>query len=133
MADDKIEDFMTSLPLITSPAQHPFFLFFFFNDPPPTETYPLPLPAPLPTPNETLGLLVQLVEQLVGELQHRPRRSHHAAPGHREKRRAHTERADVAHREVCRGLQIRTGARRSEEHTSELQSQSNLVCRLLLE
>src|SRR5256886_7400865 len=27
----------------------------------------------------------------------------------------------------------RPGARRSEEHTSELQSQSNLVCRLLLE
>src|SRR2546430_12584607 len=27
----------------------------------------------------------------------------------------------------------RTGASRSEEHTSELQSQSNLVCRLLLE
>src|SRR2546430_13531889 len=27
----------------------------------------------------------------------------------------------------------RNGERRSEEHTSELQSQSNLVCRLLLE
>src|SRR2546427_5831325 len=27
----------------------------------------------------------------------------------------------------------RTGTERSEEHTSELQSQSNLVCRLLLE
>src|SRR5688572_33481517 len=27
----------------------------------------------------------------------------------------------------------RIGARRSEEHTSELKSQSNLVCRLLLE
>src|SRR2546430_3850980 len=27
----------------------------------------------------------------------------------------------------------RTASRRSEEHTSELQSQSNLVCRLLLE
>src|SRR5688572_31061233 len=27
----------------------------------------------------------------------------------------------------------RTSTRRSEEHTSELQSQSNLVCRLLLE
>src|SRR2546427_5938565 len=27
----------------------------------------------------------------------------------------------------------RTAGRRSEEHTSELQSQSNLVCRLLLE
>src|SRR2546430_6471743 len=29
--------------------------------------------------------------------------------------------------------QQRTGLERSEEHTSELQSQSNLVCRLLLE
>src|SRR2546427_3595369 len=28
---------------------------------------------------------------------------------------------------------MRTGEARSEEHTSELQSQSNLVCRLLLE
>src|SRR2546430_13529994 len=28
---------------------------------------------------------------------------------------------------------VRPGHRRSEEHTSELQSQSNLVCRLLLE
>src|SRR2546427_8510144 len=28
---------------------------------------------------------------------------------------------------------LRTAASRSEEHTSELQSQSNLVCRLLLE
>src|SRR2546430_3934320 len=31
----------------------------------------------------------------------------------------------------CR--RMRVGSRRSEEHTSELQSQSNLVCRLLLE
>src|SRR2546427_7602179 len=30
-------------------------------------------------------------------------------------------------------LEVAHGARRSEEHTSELQSQSNLVCRLLLE
>src|SRR5688572_32015571 len=30
-------------------------------------------------------------------------------------------------------LANRLGAERSEEHTSELQSQSNLVCRLLLE
>src|SRR2546430_6759937 len=37
--------------------------------------------------------------------------------------------------EIClRGDRtIRPCARRSEEHTSELQSQSNLVCRLLLE
>src|SRR2546430_4786863 len=32
-----------------------------------------------------------------------------------------------------RGPQGRDTRRRSEEHTSELQSQSNLVCRLLLE
>src|SRR2546430_7246907 len=31
------------------------------------------------------------------------------------------------------GASSATGIRRSEEHTSELQSQSNLVCRLLLE
>src|SRR2546430_10166885 len=30
-------------------------------------------------------------------------------------------------------LVLRLGEQRSEEHTSELQSQSNLVCRLLLE
>src|SRR2546430_12779259 len=33
----------------------------------------------------------------------------------------------------ARRLHNPTGERRSEEHTSELQSQSNLVCRLLLE
>src|SRR2546430_14423940 len=35
-------------------------------------------------------------------------------------------------RRVKRGA-ARSGMKRSEEHTSELQSQSNLVCRLLLE
>src|SRR2546427_1239719 len=33
----------------------------------------------------------------------------------------------------CRGAIRRRARARSEEHTSELQSQSNLVCRLLLE
>src|SRR3989475_1532170 len=36
-------------------------------------------------------------------------------------------------RVAARRAQARQGANRSEEHTSELQSQSNLVCRLLLE
>src|SRR2546430_12972130 len=48
-------------------------------------------------------------------------RSHAAAelgPGHLERVAEHPEQGHV---------------RRSEEHTSELQSQSNLVCRLLLE
>src|SRR2546430_7584708 len=33
----------------------------------------------------------------------------------------------------CRSIAAPQGRPRSEEHTSELQSQSNLVCRLLLE
>src|SRR2546427_9095344 len=38
------------------------------------------------------------------------------------------------HTDMVRGLQAHGhGPYRSEEHTSELQSQSNLVCRLLLE
>src|SRR5688572_32079848 len=42
--------------------------------------------------------------------------------------------AAVDARAGSRNLQTdRAGGRRSEEHTSELQSQSNLVCRLLLE
>src|SRR2546430_10191606 len=36
-------------------------------------------------------------------------------------------------RSEFRGTAAAAPARRSEEHTSELQSQSNLVCRLLLE
>src|SRR2546430_10625487 len=35
--------------------------------------------------------------------------------------------------EMFRSVGIESRMRRSEEHTSELQSQSNLVCRLLLE
>src|SRR2546430_14382292 len=40
----------------------------------------------------------------------------------------------IAHEhDGCTGVQAARGRIRSEEHTSELQSQSNLVCRLLLE
>src|SRR5256885_5536468 len=43
-------------------------------------------------------------------------------------------RTDVRHEDEVRNLVDRTVARfRSEEHTSELQSPCNLVCRLLLE
>src|SRR2546430_5041635 len=51
--------------------------------------------------------------------------------------RAPNRRADLL-QNVCYqsglfGIDFRNAAFRSEEHTSELQSQSNLVCRLLLE
>src|SRR2546430_12640259 len=89
------------------------FLFFFFNDPATTEIYTLPLHDALPI------LLV-----------HRRCRLGHGAQLYRLRAlgqwRDHT---DVRGRaELSRRL-----AFRSEEHTSELQSQSNLVCRLLLE
>src|SRR5438034_4058252 len=42
------------------------------------------------------------------------------------------ERAGLVHREI-RGREHVCRLRRSEEHTSELQSHSDLVCRLLLE
>src|SRR5690606_41424536 len=57
----------------------------------------------------------------------------------------HDRRARVPHREDASGqdqrrvlgvdelVAVRTSASRSEEHTSELQSRENLVCRLLLE
>src|SRR3989475_8739244 len=47
----------------------------------------------------------------------------------------HLERRErlVALRQVHPVIELRMDDERSEEHTSELQSQSNLVCRLLLE
>src|SRR5207302_11193328 len=81
-----------------------FFLFFFFNDPPPTEIYTLSLHDALP--------IFRL----------------HAAPADDAGRRR---------RLACAGRLSRLGQLhrlpRSEEHTSELQSRENLVCRLLLE
>src|SRR2546430_13162387 len=52
---------------------------------------------------------------------------------------ARQSRGTILSRGILRGARgpvrsrLRPHARRSEEHTSELQSQSNLVCRLLLE
>src|SRR2546426_2057279 len=67
----------------------------------------------------------------------------HAVGGHHENgllvavRDAHhaAEPADGAARQgrACRAHQLGDAALRSEEHTSELQSPCNLVCRLLLE
>src|SRR5436309_11009764 len=93
---------------------YPAFVFFF-NDTATTEIYTLSLHDALPIyPLRSSG--------------HRPiRPDGHAA--HREHRRRYPP-ADgrARHRE---GLDPRPC--RSEEHTSELQSRENLVCRLLLE
>src|SRR5688572_32463778 len=84
------------------------FFFFFFNDPATTEIYTLSLHDALPISTRALFRGVIGVTVVV-----------HHVDG---------EGADGLPEEGlgCVG-------RRSEEHTSELQSQSNLVCRLLLE
>src|SRR5438270_12741707 len=84
---------------------HLYFLdSFFFNRPSTTEIYTLSLHDALP---------ISLTRQ-------------ETSPSHRA---IYRDRAKVV------GLQNRFQRKRcrSEEHTSELQSQSNLVCRLLLE
>src|SRR5205085_11429759 len=48
-------------------------------------------------------------------------------------RSAHHGNQPSRNRQSEPGSSVLSGRRRSEEHTSELQSQSNLVCRLLLE
>src|SRR2546430_12516771 len=81
--------------------------FFFFNDTATTEIYTLSLHDALPI--------------------YRARQGVH---GRREVQRAcHGPDARREHRPP----RVQDRSARSEEHTSELQSQSNLVCRLLLE
>src|SRR5262249_58612491 len=89
-------------------------LFFFFNDTPTTALYPLSLHDALPIC-----------------------RAPGAAPRREGTRATRAEMATVRaarSRAPSAGRQGRArGGQRSEEHTSELQSLTNLVCRLLLE
>src|SRR5689334_24478460 len=84
-----------------------FGIFIFLNLTPPTESYTLSLHDALPI--------------------WRDRRGPHPYRGRRRQRRREPGRGSSA---AC---QVPAGAVRSEEHTSELQSQFHLVCRLLLE
>src|SRR2546427_13131169 len=84
-----------------------FYLFFFFNDTATTEIYTLSLHDALPI------------------LHPHKHESGGAAYYYSDQRKPSRRLADV-----CLGA---VESSRSEEHTSELQSQSNLVCRLLLE
>src|SRR2546430_12844788 len=104
-------------------------IFFFFNYPAPTEIYPLPLPDPLPIsaaqedePCPALGRAIQAALHAGAEGGDSP-------PHPVDEEGA--ARAGRGHRPPPRDAGAQT--QRSEEHTSELQSQSNLVCRLLLE
>src|SRR2546430_16754644 len=85
------------------------FRFFFFNDTATTEIYTLSLHDALP-------------------ICARPHGAEAARVGARRDGPDPRERVHLVHDRDLLG-----GEPRSEEHTSELQSQSNLVCRLLLE
>src|SRR5256885_13115910 len=106
--------------------------FFFLNDPPPPEFYPLPLHDALP------------ISPAVPPA--RSERPPPPAPRQAHPRRTPRDRAAREHATICRiasTIAVATkrpaartppaGTPRSEEHTSELQSPCNLVCRLLLE
>src|SRR5687768_17850825 len=82
---------------------------FLREDTPPTEFYPLSL-------HDALPISTQRADR---------RRALRCE-------RARASRADLA-AACCRTQRRRTAARRSEEHTSELQSRLHLVCRLPLE
>src|SRR5260221_5265497 len=95
-------------------------LFFFFNDTATTEIYTLSLHDALPISGKsTLARDVMLanVAAWVGQ---------RATKAGRDAMDA----GKAPPLSGCKGLQ---GFERSEEHTSELQSHSDLVCRLLLE
>ena len=91
-----------------------FKFFFFFNDTATTEIYTLSLHDALPISGQTYGVaLVAAVATAFNGL---------ALFG------------DSAIAGVATAANVAlTGFQRSEEHTSELQSLTNLVCRLLLE
>src|SRR5690242_20972817 len=82
----------------------PFIYFFFFNDTATTEIYTLSLHDALPISVRNPGMLMP--SGATGMTLPTSRRRKSAVP---------------------------TPTKRSEEHTSELQSHVNLVCRLLLE
>src|SRR5256886_8674554 len=89
------------------------FFFFFFNDTATTEIYTLSLHDALPISYEKILDSWQFMARAAGGAP--------LAPGHEE----------LGFNDAA--WNVWPFNARSEEHTSELQSQSNLVCRLLLE
>src|SRR2546430_9750663 len=98
-------------------------LLFFFNDTATTEIYTLSLPDALPISQVRRGEGDLFPPDAVREW----RRVHAQLSGNHGRRAARYRAADHDH------VPGDHRAGRSEDHTSELQPQSNIVCRLLLE
>src|SRR5262249_61335858 len=103
-------------PSSTLPRIHPSSppLLFLFNHPPPPDIYPLSLHDALPIyPVTSQTSRTSFASGLVG---------------------GGDERFDLRRQPIgVRRREVQGFHQRSEEHTSELQSLTNLVCRLLLE
>src|SRR2546430_7291263 len=100
--------------------------FFFFNDPAPPEIYPLPLHAALPISSISSSSMSTS----------RPSRSTPSTRAYSGSPGTAAITCSASARSLSGGVADAAdppNSHRSEEHTSELQSQSNLVCRLLLE
>src|SRR2546426_11327952 len=99
-------------------SSHRFFFFFFFNDTATTEIYTLSLHDALP-----ISFLEGYWNVFAGQYFDVFDLARHVA------------RAEqlLLERWWPRWISVDWGFHRSEEHTSELQSPCNLVCRLLLE
>src|SRR5690349_23766784 len=93
------------------------FSFFFFNDPATTDIYTLSLHDALPISRASRG----------------GGRSPSACGAYRLRRRRQSPCGRSARRSRRSARRNTASGRRSEEHTSELQSRRDLVCRLLLE
>src|SRR2546421_11886192 len=91
-------------------------IFFFFNDTATTEIYTLSL-------HDALPIYLSAANSDIARIPRRARAIDDAAVGD-----DHIERL-----RRFPGFEVSDAEERSEEHTSELQSRSDLVCRLLLE
>src|SRR5699024_11867183 len=105
----------------SSPARSSLFLY---SSPPPLSPLPLHDALPLSDPPDGAGRAPSLVGRLVGSLD-----ALRGAGRTVLARRAEEARSDRSRHPVL----LVPGALRSEEHTSELQSRFDIVCRLLLE
>src|SRR5688572_31221554 len=96
-----------------SQSHIPHLSFFFFNDTATTEIYTLSLTTLFRSRRLALALALEA---------NQPAAQRSGAAAHQERRHDRPQLVPMFEKKD-----------RSEEHTSELQSQSNLVCRLLLE
>src|SRR5205085_7330727 len=104
-----------------------------FNVPAPPYIYPLSLHDALPDLPATMTVArMEIVPNIPNVVPGEVRFSIDARnPDHRVERQLMAAASQRAH-DTARARGLECTVERSEEHTSELQSQSNLVCRLLL-